>query len=74
MTHIVQYPTKKAFKEAIEVNPNKVYCYDPSIFEGACSGSPVEILKTKSYFTVTNHPKRSWFAHVELKAGKVIVK
>lgn len=78
MTHIVNpkdYPSKKAFKEAVEKDQSKVYCYDPSIFGGAVSGNPVDILhKTGKPFTVTNHPKRSWFAEVKNgKDGKVKV-
>ena len=74
MTHIVNYPTKKAFKEAVETLNGMVYCNDPSIFAGSCSGTVKYILEQKAYFTVTNHPKRSWFAEVSLKNGKVIVK
>lgn len=76
MPHIVSpfvFKTKKAFKEAAEARPDEVYCDDPSIFPGSLSGSVSTILKSKDFFTVTNHPKRSWFAQVEMRNGKVKV-
>ena len=68
MTLISTHKTKKAFKEAVKEDPTKVYLSDPSIFPGAMSGMVSEILKVKDSVTVTNHPKRSWFA--EVKNGK----
>ena len=66
MTHIVnptRYPTKKAFKEAVRDNPHRVMLDDPSIFD-PISGSVEEIMSKRSMITVTNHPKRSWFAQI----------
>ena len=76
MPHIVlpfTFKSKKAFKEAVEAGRNP-FCEDPSIFPGSCSGTVIDILNAKGYFTVTNHPKRSWFASVERINGKVVVK
>lgn len=73
MPHIVNYQTKKAFKEAVLANPSMVWCEDPSIFSGSYSGFVVDVLRVKGEFTVTNHPKRSWFARVYLKGGQVRV-
>lgn len=78
MTHITSIPTKKAFKEAVLANKT-VYLDDPSIF-GPVSGTLEHIFKTLGetiqypYITVTNHPKRSWFARVERVNGKWVVK
>ena len=75
MPHIVSphfFPTKKSFKESVARGDNP-FCEDPSIFPDACSGLVSEILAQKQYFTVTNHPKRSWFAQVEKINGKVKV-
>ena len=71
MTHISSYPTKKAFKEAVARDLRAVYVDDPSIFNPR-SGSVADVL-TAGEFTVTNHPKRSWFARVYRKAGTVRV-
>ncbi len=74
MTHIVspsRFASKKAFKEAVAADPSKVFVDDPSIFAGACSGSVEHVLNTAGSFTVTNHPKRTWFAAVNKgKDGK----
>jgi len=62
MPKIVSYKTKKAFKEACKDSPKEVYITDPSWF------SPESGILTnlKNFpITVTNHPKRSWFASVE---------
>jgi hypothetical protein len=71
MSHIVspaRYPSKKAFKEAVTANPEAVYVDDPSLFD-PCSGSVAHILERHGSFTVTNHPKRSWYAAVTRKNG-----
>lgn len=68
MTHIADpytYPTKKSLKEAIKTDPTKVYLTDPSIINSV-SGSVAEILEQKNPITVTNHPKRSWFAEIKI--------
>lgn len=73
MTHIVNYSTKKAFKEAVEKDESRVYCDDPSMFGAVWAGSPRFILnQTGKAFTVTNHPKRSWFAEVILTKDGII--
>jgi hypothetical protein len=73
MTHIVspsRFASKKAFKEAVALDPTKVFVDDPSMFS-PCSGSVDHVLSTAGSFTVTNHPKRSWFAAVNKgKDGK----
>ena len=78
MTHIVspaRFPSKKAFKDAALANPEKVYVEDPSIFPGSISGNVAVVVagSPPHGFTVTNHPKRSWFARVYLKNGKLKV-
>lgn len=71
--YIASYPTKKAFKEAVRNNPDAVYVDDPSPFNPV-SGSVREVVVKRRMFTVTNHPKRSWFAQVELDIdGKIYV-
>lgn len=72
MTHIANYPTKKAFKEAVATNPNKVYISDPSIFDPV-SGPIMAVVEAKGTIYVTNHPKRSWYANVKQKNGKLVV-
>lgn len=51
------------------------YFVDPSLF-GGVSGTAEEILESKDFFTATNHPKRSWFAHISRnkRTGKITVK
>lgn len=71
MTHIVlpsKYPSKKKFKEAVLNNPDTVYLEDPSVFDPV-SGSVTEVMKKKNNVTVTNHPKRSWFAALKVAKG-----
>ena len=83
MTHIASYPTKKAFKEACmkaysDKSPidgqyrGKVYVDDPSLFNPV-SGDVANVAKVKGSFTVTNHPKRSWFACVKWVNGALKV-
>lgn len=63
MTHITDHKTKSAFKKAVKENPANVGVSDPSIFNPV-SGSVKYVLDDHGPFTVTNHPKRSWFARV----------
>lgn len=75
MPHIVspsRYPSKKAFKEAVAADPSKVYVEDPSFFSPV-SGTVVEVLEKAGGFTVTNHPKRSWFAAVNKRGERIVV-
>lgn len=67
MTMIVQYPTKKAFKEAVAADPRAVSVEDPSLMPSWCKYGPsftLDTLRVGDSITVTNHPKRSWFAQV----------
>ena len=76
MTHIASHKTKKAFKEAVALSQERdengqakgrtVYLDDPSMFNPV-SGSVFEIMQQVNRITVTNHPKRSWFASVTRK-------
>ncbi len=68
--NIKKYPTKKKFKEAVLNDPTKVFLNDPSIFQNA-TGFVSDIMTYRDSITVTNHPKRSWFAEVKIaKRGK----
>jgi hypothetical protein len=71
MTWIANYPTKKAFREAIKRDPAKVQVIDPSII-GGFAGSVELAMLTRAEFTTTNHPKRSWFARVYRKRDGTI--
>jgi hypothetical protein len=76
MTHIVspdKYPTKKSFALAVKSHPERVTVYDPAIV-APVSGTVAQVAQLAKSFTVTNHPKRSWFAAVKLdRAGNVVV-
>lgn len=63
MTHITHYPTKKAFRVAVEAKQGRVMVNDPSIFQPR-SGYVCDVVTASHNITVTNHPKRSWFAAV----------
>jgi hypothetical protein len=66
MTCIVSHKTKKAFKQAVADNP-QTPIEDPSIFAsyyGRIDTHP-GLQDAGSSITVTNHPKRSWFAQVK---------
>ncbi len=73
MTHIVPYPTKKAFREAVIAKAGLVYVADPSTFN-PCPGYVCDVVTDICSITVTNHPKRSWFAAVRRdRAGNLKV-
>lgn len=75
MTHIVspqRYRTKKEFKEAVMLRPSAVFVEDPAIVNPV-SGYVPHVLNMKEEFTVTNHPKRTWFARVFKVDGKIKV-
>jgi len=73
MTCIVDYKTKKAFREAVMADPGKVWIDDPSIFR-PWTKAAVD-LESGEEVVVTNHPKRSWFAQVGRKRdGTLYVK
>ena len=63
MTHIASYPSKKAFKEACKAGLDP-YLDDPSMFDPV-SGRVSQIMQKRNMITVTNHPKRSWFACIK---------
>jgi hypothetical protein len=70
MTCIANFKTKKAFKEACDSSPYP-YIEDPSIFspwDGPIDRHPA-LACDGGYITVTNHPKRSWFAMVKRSSG-----
>lgn len=73
MTHISKSSTKKDFKDSVDHNADNVYLSDPSMFD-PCSGYLPKILEKKGSITVTNHPKRSWFAAVDIHKGKIRVR
>lgn len=71
MTCIANYKTKKAFKEAVA--NGRVVIEDPSIF-APFYGTLASYMETHSLCTVTNHPKRSWYASVTMDgAGRIKV-
>jgi len=72
MTCIVKATSKKEFKEAIKDKPERVRIEDPSVF--APRTFFATHIKEGETIYVTNHPKRSWFANVTRKKGKLIVK
>ena len=72
MPCIVHYATKKAFKLAVEQNPGSVSVYDPSIMGER--HFTAEAIPDGREEVVTNHPRRSWFAQVGRKGGKLYVK
>lgn len=74
MTHIVnlrKYPTKKSLREAVEAGKDP-YLEDPSLFS-PFSGRISAVVSEKGSVTITNHPKRSWFAEARMVNGKVKV-
>lgn len=73
MTAITDYPTKKAFREAVAANPRQVLIEDPSIVD-PWKGNIEDALTRKGDVFVTNHPKRSWFAHVTRTNGAIKVR
>ncbi len=74
MTHITNIMTKKALKQRIQIEKKAVYLNDPSIFN-PISGFVRDILEHRKSITVTNHPKRSYFAIISRnKKGEITVK
>lgn len=65
MTLIAEYPTKKAFKEAVKTDPSKVLIIAPGLHPASEGGYLSEVMKLHDSITLTNHPKRSWFAQVK---------
>ena len=72
MTCIVNFKTKKEFKNAVN-NNELILMENPSIFEPYC-GVLQDYFENNVTETFTNHPKRSWFASVTKNNGKLIVK
>ena len=82
MTQIVSgCKTKKELKHAALVLnqggslEDEPMLYDPSIFTPMRGGDIIRLQDVEEYerWTVTNHPKRSWFAKVERVNGKLVV-
>lgn len=68
MTCIVSFVTRKQLKEAIN-NNHDFFIEDPAwINPQSCMASKLPEGKT---VVVTNHPKRSWFAKITKKDGKL---
>jgi len=72
MTCIVQrFKTKKELREHA-ARGGSFDIHDPSIFNERWFNS--QALKEGEEVVVTNHPKRSWFAQVGRKGGRLYVK
>ena len=74
MTHIVdpqKYPTKKALKEAVLSKPETVFLSDPSPFTN--DSKHADSIREGESLVCTNHPKRSWFAKITRRNGKLRV-
>ena len=66
MTCIASYKTKMAFKKAVD-DSLQTLITDPSIvdyYHGRIDTHPA-LQVDGGYITVTNHPRRSWFAKVK---------
>lgn len=73
MTLIADYPSKKAFKEAVMIDPEQVFVTDPSFFFPLAGTIPYVLnMNENKEFTVTNHPRRSWFARVYINKNGII--
>ena len=85
MTCIVEgFKTKKALKDHCarmwDLNPltraRDFYIINPSPFPAGkfeFNGMALEMPEGKKVI-VTNHPKRSWFAEIEAKGGRLVVR
>jgi hypothetical protein len=66
--------TKRDLIAAVAADPDQVLLEDPSTVmrggPGVLSAREAAALDE----TVTNHPKRSWFAALSVRNGKVVVK
>jgi hypothetical protein len=63
-----KYKTKKSFLEAIKTQgADRIHIEDPSIV-APFYGTVAQYMATHKSMTVTNHPKRSWFAAITLTA------
>lgn len=66
MTCIVKdFKTKKALKEHVQAG-HDFTVEDPSLFNPYYGDAKTLLRRKGSSIVVTNHPKRSWFAKVEL--------
>ena len=77
MPSIVNFKTKKDFKQALN-NNELILMENPSMF-APFTGILQEYMKDNKLETFTNHPKRSWFAQVKnvngvLKVSQVLLK
>ncbi len=80
MPHIVQgFKTKKALREGVAEVGRFVEFSDPSIFQPKSYywkrgvDTNVSNIPVGADFTCTNHPKRSWFARVQMTAAKGLI-
>lgn len=73
MTDIVDFKTKKELKEAIA--SNEYFLIERTGFGGDTGlYYRTDTIAEGASVYVTNHPKRSWFAQISRKDGKLIVK
>lgn len=63
MIWTTDFDTKRAFRYAVGQHPHQVFVKNPAPFE-PFYGSLSHAMRTREMITVTNHPKRSWFAQV----------
>jgi hypothetical protein len=73
MTLIVDYETKKALKEAVKSEPEKVWITAPGLHKGSEQGYLPSVLEKHALLTVTNMPKRSFFANIKRNKKGIIV-
>jgi hypothetical protein len=64
--------TKKQLKEMAETDAGNIIITDPSIF--APRSFRASDIAEGQEEVVTNHPRRSWFAQIGRKNGKLYVK
>ena len=76
MTMIIEgYASKKALREAVAAG-TEVTVYDPSLMEDWRKYGEyfkISSLPEGASIVATNHPKRSWFAEISVKGGKIKV-
>lgn len=71
MTGIVHFMTKKELKEAVKIGDDFMI-EDPNPFGG--NFFMLSEMADGKRIAVTNHQKRSWFATIEKKDGKITVR
>lgn len=77
MTHKVSpmlYPTKEAFKAAVEKNPSQVYLNSLDIVDESLSGTAQAVaFWYEAPILVTNHAVSGWTAYIEVVDGEIVV-